>query len=153
MRLTKLYKGAGTTKERRRLQNQLVAEVLARVKGPTAHRMCSFVEWTEDRVIVYKRFASLYFAFIQDRGDNELLTLQLITMYVEVLDKYFGNVCELDLVYNLSRAYFLLDELLLGGNMVETNKRLVASIVSKQDEMVELYEADPEAAVNAMSTS
>jgi AP-1 complex subunit sigma 1/2 len=74
-------------------------------------------------------------------------------MYVEVLDKYFGNVCELDLVYNLSRAYFLLDELLLGGNMVETNKRLVASIVSKQDEMVELYEADPEAAVNAMSTS
>ena len=27
-------------------------------------------------------------------GDNELVTLEVIHRYVEVLDRYFGNVCE-----------------------------------------------------------
>ena len=34
---------------------------------------------------------------------------------MQVLDRYFGNVCELDLIFNFHKAYYLLDELLLGG--------------------------------------
>jgi len=45
--------------------------------------------------IVYKRYASLFFCFATDRGDNELLTLEIIHRFVEVLDQYFGSVCEL----------------------------------------------------------
>ena len=37
--------------------------------------------------------------------------------YVEVLDKYFGSVCELDIIFNFEKAYFILDELILGGEM------------------------------------
>jgi hypothetical protein len=33
--------------------------------------------------------------------------------YVELLDKYFGSVCELDIIFNYEKAYFMLDELLL----------------------------------------
>jgi len=36
---------------------------------------------------------------------------------VEVLDKYFGSVCELDIIFNFEKAYFILDELILGGEM------------------------------------
>ena len=36
--------------------------------------------------------------------DNELLTLEAIHQYVEVLDKYFGNVCELDLIFNFHKV-------------------------------------------------
>ena len=37
--------------------------------------------------------------------------------YVEVLDKYFGSVCELDIIFNFEKAYYILDELILGGEM------------------------------------
>ena len=45
--------------------------------------------------IVYKRYASLYFCAAIDAGDNELLTLEIIHRYVELLDKYFGSVSSL----------------------------------------------------------
>jgi hypothetical protein len=40
-----------------------------------------------------------------------------VIRYVEVLDKYFGSVCELDIIFNFEKAYFILDELILGGEM------------------------------------
>ena len=38
------------------------------------------------------RYASLYFCCAVEPGDNELLTLEIIHRYVELLDKYFGSV-------------------------------------------------------------
>lgn len=38
------------------------------------------------------RYASLYFCCAIEGADNELLTLELIHRYVELLDKYFGSV-------------------------------------------------------------
>ena len=37
-------------------------------------------------------YASLYFAFAISPDDNELITLEIIHRYVELLDKYFGSV-------------------------------------------------------------
>ena len=37
----------------------------------------------------------------------------LFLRYVEVLDKYFGSVCELDIIFNFEKAYYILDELIL----------------------------------------
>jgi len=41
---------------------------------------------------VYRRYASLFFVCGISAGDNELATLEIIHRYVEVLDRYFGNV-------------------------------------------------------------
>lgn len=38
------------------------------------------------------RYASLYFCCAIEQQDNELLTLEVIHRYVELLDKYFGSV-------------------------------------------------------------
>lgn len=38
------------------------------------------------------RYASLYFCCAVEQDDNELLTLEIIHRYVELLDKYFGSV-------------------------------------------------------------
>ncbi len=38
------------------------------------------------------------------------------------MDRYFGNVCELDIMHNLEKAHFILDEMLVNGYIVETNK-------------------------------
>ena len=38
------------------------------------------------------RYASLYFCCAIEQDANELLTLEIIHRYVELLDKYFGSV-------------------------------------------------------------
>ena len=60
-----------------------------------------------------RRYASLYFLACVDDDDNELIVLETIHHFVEVLDRYFGNVCELDLIFNFHKAYHILDELLI----------------------------------------
>lgn len=49
------------------------------------------------------------------------------------MDKYYGNVCELDIIFNFQKAYFILDELLLAGEMQESSKKNVLRVISAQD--------------------
>ena len=46
----------------------------------------------KDTKVVYRRYASLFFVCGIGPQDNELVTLEIIHRYVEVLDRYFGNV-------------------------------------------------------------
>ena len=93
-----------------------------------APKMCNFLEY-KDQKLVYKRYASLFFVMGIGKEDNELMTLEMIHQYVEVLDRYFGNVCELDVIFNFHKAYYILDELFIGGELQETNKREVMRVV------------------------
>lgn len=45
-----------------------------------------------DTKVVYRRYASLFFVCGIGLADNELVTLEVIHRFVEVLDRYFGNV-------------------------------------------------------------
>jgi len=46
-------------------------------------------------------------------------------------------VCELDLIFNFQRAYFILDELLIAGEMQESSKKTVLRVITQQDAMEE----------------
>ncbi|CAG8587792.1 10781_t:CDS:2 [Paraglomus occultum] len=81
------------------------------------------------------RYASLFFVVGISADDNELITLEIIHRYVEVLDRYFGNVCELDLIFNFQKAYFILDELIIAGEMQESSKKSILRVVSAQDQL------------------
>ncbi|VVC94314.1 unnamed protein product [Leptidea sinapis] len=115
LRLQKWYV-AHPDKLKKKITRELITTVLARKP-----KMCSFLEW-KDVKVVYKRYASLYFCCAMEQEDNELLTLELIHRYVELLDKYFG-----------SKAYFILDELVLGGELQETSKKNVLKAIAAQD--------------------
>ena len=55
-------------------------------------------------MIVCCRYASLFFITGVETLDNELITLEYIHHYVECLDRYFGNVCELDIIFNFHQV-------------------------------------------------
>ncbi|KAF8203156.1 AP complex, mu/sigma subunit [Pholiota molesta] len=95
-------------------------------------RMCNFIEY-KGRKIVYRRYASLFFICEINEDDNELITLEQIHRYVEALDKYFGNVCEMDLIFNFQKAYAILDELFAAGEMLETSKETVFTMARAND--------------------
>jgi len=136
LRLQKWYEAKDNT-EKKKIVRELTSTILSRKP-----KMSNFLEF-RDLQVVYKRYASLFFCFAIDRGDNELGTLEIIHRYVEVLDKYFGSVCELDIIFNFEKAYFILDELILGGEMQETSKKAVLTQIEmadkyQEEEIVEL---------------
>eukprot|EP00878_Enallax_costatus_P004618 GHUV01004863.1.p1 GENE.GHUV01004863.1~~GHUV01004863.1.p1 ORF type:complete len:156 (+),score=35.04 GHUV01004863.1:236-703(+) len=130
VRLAKWY-STYSQKERARVVKETTPLVLARPL-----KLCNFVDW-KNLKLVYKRYASLYFLCGVDPSDNELLALEIIHQYVEVLDMYFGNVCELDLIFNFHKAYYILDELLIAGELQEPSKRAISRVIEAQDQLVE----------------
>lgn len=84
----------------------------------------NFVEFRDDKVI-YRRYAGLFFCVCVDSNDNELAYLEAIHLFVEVLDAFFQNVCELDLVFSFYKVYAILDEVFLAGEIEETSKQVV----------------------------
>lgn len=130
LRLQKWYVSK-SEKEKKSTTKALIATVLSRKP-----KHCSFIDF-KDLTIVYKRYASLFFCCAIESGDNELLCLEVIHRYVELLDKYFGSVCELDIIFNFEKAYFILDELLLGGEVQETSKKQALKAIGSQDVMQE----------------
>ena len=91
-----------------------------------------------DTKVVYRRYASLFFIAGCSSTDNELITLEIVHRYVEQMDKYYGNVCELDIIFNFQKAYFILDELLLAGEMQESSKKNVLRCISQQDSLEDM---------------
>lgn len=91
-----------------------------------------------DTKVVYRRYASLFFIAGCSSADNELITLEIVHRYVEQMDKYYGNVCELDIIFNFQKAYFILDELLLAGEMQESSKKNVLRCISQQDSLEDM---------------
>lgn len=106
---------------------------------PRPPRSCNFLQW-RDMKIVYKRYASLFFCAGLDNTDNELLAIEVLHRYVELLDKYFGNVCELDIIFNFEKAYFILDEFLMAGEIQETSKVAVKISMEDSDTLQETME-------------
>jgi len=113
------------------------------------------------------RYASLYFCCAIEEQDNELITLEVIHRFVELLDKYFGSVghtrrvkgyrrriftasgnlvdvclfvqvCELDIIFNFEKAYFILDECLMGGEIQDTSKKSVLKAIEQADLLQEV---------------
>ena len=103
---------------------QVIRDVTPLVLGRPL-KLCNFLDWKDNKAsrlqsrllfsfqtdltgrcmqVVYKRYASLFFVMGIDESDNELITLEIIHHFVEILDRYFGNVCELDLIFNFHKV-------------------------------------------------
>mmetsp|Transcript_36028 Transcript_36028/g.102022 ORF Transcript_36028/g.102022 Transcript_36028/m.102022 type:complete len:144 (+) Transcript_36028:244-675(+) len=98
-------------------------------------KFTNFAEFRTHRII-YRRYAGLFFSFCVDVTDNELAMLESIHLFVEILDHYFNNVCELDLVFNFHKVYLILDEYILGGEIQETSKRVILERLQELDKEI-----------------
>jgi AP-4 complex subunit sigma-1 len=97
-----------------------------------SEKQCAFIEYREDKC-VYRRYASLFFIVGVEKKTNELGVLELIHNLVETMDKYFENVCELDIMFNIEKAHFILDEMIVDGHVMETNKKNLLRPIRQMD--------------------
>lgn len=87
---------------------------------PMRKKNMSNIYETGGMKVIYKRFASLYFIVGIGKDSNELIVSDMIQRYVEVMDREYGNVCELDIVFNYQLAYNILNELFIEGKFYDT---------------------------------
>lgn len=95
---------------------------LATVRDQRSHG--NVVEYKDD-TLVYRTYAGLYVVMCIDKEDNELFYLETIQLFVEVLDTYFGSVCELDIVFKFNSVYAALDEIILAGEVEDTSRKAI----------------------------
>lgn len=109
--------------ERVALESEIIRKCLSR-----SELQCSFLEYRGYKVI-YRRYASLFFIVGttadvagEENSENELGLLEFIHTLVETMDKWAGSICELDIMYQLEQVHYLVDEMVMNGYIVETNK-------------------------------
>ncbi|XP_024953288.1 AP-3 complex subunit sigma isoform X1 [Citrus sinensis] len=135
-------------------QQELIRSVFGVLCG-RADNVSNFVEadsifGPQGTRLVYKHFATLYFVFVFDSSENELAMLDLIQVFVETLDKCFKNVCELDIVYNYSKLHTILDEIIFGGQVLETSS---IEVIKAVEEISKLESASNAIALVSKSVS
>ncbi|KAF1742820.1 hypothetical protein MXB_4434 [Myxobolus squamalis] len=72
---------------------------------------------------IFKKFATLYFAFYIDENESELGTIDLIQIFVETIDKCYNNISETEFLERFDQVYFIrykkiyyiLNEMIIGG--------------------------------------
>jgi AP-2 complex subunit sigma-1 len=85
--------------------------------------------------LIYRRYAGLFFCFGVDVTDNELMLMETIHLFVRVLDQYFSNVCELDIVFQFNKVYAILDEYILAGEVQETSELVLLERMADQNRL------------------
>jgi len=70
-----------------------------------------------------------------DVTDNELILMETIHLFVELLDQSFSNVCELDIVFHFNTVYALLDEFILAGEVQDTSKKNILERVKDLEKL------------------
>lgn len=88
------------------------------------NNMSNFVDMSHiinipNSLVIYKKYSTLYFCFIVNELENPLVILEFIQVFVESLNSLFENVCELDLIFEFSEVYRVLNACIQNGVILE----------------------------------
>ena len=158
------------------IQQQIVRETYQLV-SKRDENVCNFLEGGtliggNDYRLIYRHYATLYFIFCVDSSESELGILDLIQVFVETLDKCFEvndlfffvvvkhqilfvcfekNVCELDLIFHVDKVHYILQEICLGGMVLETNMNEIVARIDEQSKLEKQEAGITAATTKAMS--
>ena len=128
-------------RQNQQLQQRFVRELFATLstRAENASALVDATAWFADvsgARVVYRTYATLHFCLVIDGSESELGILDLIQVMVETLDRHFRNVCELDIIFNCERVHWILDEMIVGGLVVETNPSAILEVIDAQNKMM-----------------
>ncbi|XP_070956475.1 AP-4 complex subunit sigma-1 isoform X2 [Macaca nemestrina] len=149
-RLSKYYEHVDINK-RTLLETEVIKSCLSR-----SNEQCSFIEY-KDFKLIYRQYAALFIVVGVNDTENEMAIYEFIHNFVEVLDEYFSRVSELDvsffntvfhgtwqahsspyqIMFNLDKIHIILDEMVLNGCIVETNRARILAPLLILDKMSE----------------
>lgn len=96
----------------------LEADLSRRIRQRSSDQ-CSFFDYQDSR-IVYRLYQNIYIVVATDTDENQVSILEFIQLFMETLHTYFSPVTEIDIMYNLDKVHMILEEIVIGGCIVET---------------------------------
>lgn len=126
-RLSRWYEGGISDREKWKVESDVHTAVLQRQR-----RWSNILDFRSYR-LVYRQYAGLVFVVCIDNTENDLAVFEGIQLFVEILDQYFGSVCELDIIFHVDKVYHLLDQLIQAGEIVQTSTKLIVSRAKRLD--------------------
>lgn len=91
------------------------------------------IDWDRGSLIV-RQYADLTIVFAVENSDNKLLAHEMIHFFATCLDRYFGGVSELDLIFNYLKAYHVLDEIVMNGRFYEASTKAIVRASTAHDQ-------------------
>ena len=121
-------------------RNKLAHEVF-RMVSTRAPNLCNIFpgdgitsfQFTRKVSIVYRTYASLYVITVVDEVENPLAILDIIHTFVEVLNGCFKDVSEVHLAFHPDKALQVLDSLINGGLIFETQQELALARLAEEN--------------------
>ncbi|OEU09940.1 sigma subunit of clathrin adaptor protein AP3 [Fragilariopsis cylindrus CCMP1102] len=134
-RLVKFYQSVDSEQQQQSVIRKMFTQVTTRPDSFCNYLEGVVPEWGENVKLIYRHYATLFFIFAVDAQESDLGILDLIQVFVEALDKCFENVCELDLIFHSDRVHYVLDEIVMGGMVLETNISIILQSIKDQGKM------------------
>jgi AP-3 complex subunit sigma len=143
VRLAKFYEQVHVTGESAEQAQQSVIKKIYRAVSKRQDNQCNYLEgsipeWGGDTKLIYRHYATLYFVFACTNRESDLGILDLIQVFVEALDRSFENVCELDLIFHSDKCHYVLDEIIIGGLVLDTS---ITNIMGGADDQNKLHKS------------
>ena len=118
-------------------QKELYDQIYNRIKlgeqqGQKTNFLTNNTESDATYQIIYKKYSGLYFVLLVDLEESPLRMLDFIHGFVECLNVCFEDVTELDLVFGWQTLQSVLEEMIVGGIVVEIDRK---KIVQNIDEL------------------
>uniref|UniRef100_A0A0E0D8L8 AP complex mu/sigma subunit domain-containing protein n=1 Tax=Oryza meridionalis TaxID=40149 RepID=A0A0E0D8L8_9ORYZ len=119
-------------KKEKKISSLLAGEIVSTAGEPSKPELTSATAVARhDKRIPYD--IAIHFVLLISRQGKVRLT----KWYNPYPQKERSKVCELDLIFNFHKAYFILDEVLIAGELQESNKKAVLRLITTQDNLVE----------------
>ncbi|RHY15540.1 hypothetical protein DYB37_012877 [Aphanomyces astaci] len=136
-------------------QQAVIRDIYTQV-SKRSDTLCNFLEgtvryWGDGIKLIYRHYATLYFVFAVDKQESDLGILDIIhgtnnhmrlirdthvwLVFVETLDKCFENVCELDFIFHSDKVHYVLDEIVMGGMVLESNINEILTAVNEMNRL------------------
>jgi AP-3 complex subunit sigma len=89
----------------------------------------------KNKRVYFRYYGSYYIAFICDELENELATLDFINVMIALIKEILKGVNDEILSLNTEKVHLIIDEMISGGIVIETNSSIV---LKNYNEMINL---------------
>ena len=134
IRLLRMYESFILESEEEQLIKELYGKAVERKKN-NSNFLIEKTILKDNYTIVCRQYATLFFILVCDENENELALLDFVHIFVEALNKMFADICELDILYNPEKINYILDELIVDGNVVQTSLKEAVEALQIQAKM------------------
>ncbi|XP_069116159.1 AP-4 complex subunit sigma-1-like isoform X2 [Argopecten irradians] len=118
VRMCRFFSNEGSVKARAIKEQEVIRLCLKDQKQE------GIVEY-QNTMLIYRFYTNLIFIAGTSLDENELAVMEVLQNFVETIIKHFEQVSEQDFVYNMDKVHMILDEMVVSGNIAETNKSRV----------------------------